>query len=106
VNVGDTTDIIAVFLGLIALPITYFFGKRNRQLPELRYAIDFDIILKPDEQLLDHGLSMTIGNREINCISRSRIAFWNQRGDTVRGADMPVNTTSIQNGDRQTFLRR
>jgi hypothetical protein len=31
---------------------------------------------------------MTLGDHKIDCISRTRIAFWNQRGDTVRRADI------------------
>ena len=87
-NVGYVIGIAGVLVGLIAIPITYLIGQRSRQTPQLRYAVDFDVLLKPDEKLLDKGLSMTIGDHEINRISRTRVAFWNQRGDTVRSADI------------------
>jgi hypothetical protein len=87
-NTSDTISVIALVVGLIALPFTYIIGRRNRTLPDIRYAIDFDIILSPDDRLLDQNLEMTIGGHQITSISRTRLAFWNQRGDTVRGTDI------------------
>ena len=87
-NASDIYTIIAIFVGLIALPFTYFIGRRNRTLPDIRYAIDSDIILNPDDRLLDQNLEMTIGGHQITSISRTRLAFWNQRGDAVRGTDI------------------
>lgn len=87
-NASDIIGVIAIFVALIALPFTYFIGRRNRTLPDIRYAVDFDIILNPDDRLLDQNLQMTIGGHQITSISRTRLAFWNQRGDTVRGTDI------------------
>lgn len=88
-NLGVIIGVVATFVALIiGIPITYAAGRRSRQLPDLRYSVNFDIILKPDEKLLDRGLTMTVGSQPINSISRTRIAFWNHRGDTVRSADI------------------
>ena len=87
-NLGIVIGIIGILVSLVGIPIAFVVARRSRQLPDLRHAIEYDIILDPNDRLLDHGLAMTIGNRTINSISRSRVAFWNHRGDTVRGADM------------------
>jgi hypothetical protein len=85
-NFSLIISLVSLGVGLIAFP-SYFLGRRARQLPDIRYAIDFDIILDPDDRLLDQDLQMTVGDRQIKSISRTRLAFWNQR-DTVRGADI------------------
>jgi hypothetical protein len=87
-STGDILGIISIFVALIAIPITFLVGRRTRQLPDLRYCVDFDVVLKPNEKLLDQGLTMTVGDKPINSISRTRIAFWNQRGDTIRREDI------------------
>lgn len=87
-NLGIVIGIIGILVSLIGIPIAYVVARRSRQLPDLRHAIDFDVILNPDDRLLDHDLSMRIGNRSINSISRSRVVLWNHRGDTIRGGDI------------------
>lgn len=87
-NTGDVLGIISIFVALIAIPITFFIGRRTRQVPDVRYCIDFDIVLKPDEKLLDQGLTMTVEDKPISSIGRTRIAFWNHSGDTVRREDV------------------
>lgn len=84
---GTFLGIIAAVAAVVALPITFVIGRRARQRPDLRYVTDFDVLLRPSDRLFDKDLYMTLGDRKIDCISRTRIAFWNQRGDTVRGAD-------------------
>jgi hypothetical protein len=83
---GNIIAIISLTIGLIGIP-SYLIGRRSRQTPDPRRAIDFDIILNPDDRLFDQDLKMTIGDHQIKCISRTRLAFWNQR-DTVRGTDI------------------
>jgi hypothetical protein len=87
----STSDIIAI-VGLlisgIGIPITFILARRTRQRPELKYAIDFDVILNPDDKLFDRGLYMTLGNRQIDSVSRTRVALWNQRGDTIHRSDL------------------
>jgi hypothetical protein len=88
VNLSDILGIAALAVAIIAIPITYYLAKRARQIPDLRFMMDFDILLRPDGQIFDAGLEMKVGDHPISCLSRTRIAFWNERGDTVRGADI------------------
>ncbi len=80
--------IIGVIAAIAAIPITFFLGRRTRQRPELRHAMDFDVLLRPTDRLFDEGLYMTLEDRKIDSISRTRLALWNQRGDTIRGTDV------------------
>jgi hypothetical protein len=87
-NIGVVIGIIGILVSFIGIPITFIIARRSRQLPDLRHTTDFDILLKPTDGLFDRGLAMRIGDHSINSISRSRIALWNHRGDTVRGVDI------------------
>jgi hypothetical protein len=87
-NLSDTLGIAALIISIIGIPIAFFLARRTRQRPDLRYMIDFDVILNPSDRLFDQGLYMTLGNDKIDCISRTRIAIWNQRGDTIRKSDI------------------
>lgn len=87
--------IIGIFASLVGIPIAFVVARRSRQLPDLRHAMDFDVILNPDDRLFGHGLSMSIGAHPINSISRSRVALWNHRGDTIRGGDI-VDTDPLR----------
>ena len=84
-NTSDIITIVGVIIGLVA---SYLLGRRGWQKPEIRYVIDFDIILNPDDRLLDQNLQMTVGSHHIKSISRTRLALWNQRGVTVHGTDI------------------
>ena len=87
-NFSDIIGIAALIVGLLGIPITFIVARRTRQRPDLRYAIDFDVILNPSDRLFDQGLYMTLKGDKIDCISRTRIALWNQRGDTIRRSDI------------------
>jgi hypothetical protein len=87
-NILAIATVVGTLAALIALPFGVFIGRRNRQVPDIRYALDFDTVLDPDDDLLKHNLSLAIEGRPIKSLSRTRVAFWNHRGDTVRGADI------------------
>jgi len=85
---GALIGIIGILLTIIGIPVTFIVARRSRQRPDLRYLVDFDVLLRPTDQLFDEGLYMTLGPQKIDSLSRTRLAFWNQRGDTVRSADV------------------
>ncbi len=87
----NTSDIIAAIglaVSVFGIPLTFVLARRTRQRPELRYALDFDVILSPDSKLFDRGLFMTLGTHRLDSISRTRIALWNHRGDTIHKDDI------------------
>jgi len=86
-NVSDIIATIGLAISILGIPITFVLARRTRQRPELRYVVDFDVILNPNDNLFDRGLSMTLGDRPIDSISRSRVALWNHRGDTIHRSD-------------------
>lgn len=83
-----TITIVGTLAGIVALALTFFLGRRSQQLPDIRYALDFDVIFELDDDLLGHDLAVTIGGHPVESLTRTRIAFWNQRGVTVRGSDI------------------
>lgn len=88
VGFGDWLGIIGVLLGIVALPAGVYLGRRNRQVPDLRYAIDHDEIIAPDDWLFTDGLSLRFQGENVARLCRTYVAIWNKRGDTVRGSDI------------------
>jgi hypothetical protein len=87
-SVSDIIGAIGLAVSILGIPLTFILARRTRQRPELRYALDFDVILSPDSKLFDRGLFMTLGTYRIDSISRTRIALWNRRGDTINKGDI------------------
>lgn len=87
-NSGVLIGLIGILCTIFGIPITFIVARRSKQQPDLRYIIDFDVLLRPSDRLFDEGLYMTLADRKIDSLSRTRLAFWNQRGDTVHGADI------------------
>src|SRR4051812_35164037 len=87
-SVSDIIAIVGLVVALAGIPIAFILARRTRLRPQLRYCIDFDVILNAEDNLFDRDLHMTLGTRQINSISRTRIAFWNHRGDPIRKLDI------------------
>ncbi|MCD5421381.1 hypothetical protein LRS71_17755 [Rhodococcus pyridinivorans] len=86
----------SVVLALVAIPLTWFLARRGRQRPDLQSATDFDVIIKSEDGILDR-LHMDFDGEKIRSVSRTRIALWNARGDTVRGSDiLPADKLRLQ----------
>ncbi|QEA28987.1 hypothetical protein FGL91_10710 [Microbacterium sp. CBA3102] len=78
--------IVSLLVTVVGIPLAYFFGRRNRQRPDLRASTDFDQVMAPLS--FAGGLSLTWRGRSLTQVSRTNIAFWNHRGDMVRGVDI------------------
>jgi len=87
---GDLSPVTVIELvaAVLAIPVTWLLARRGRQRPDLRYALDFDVLVSVADGIPKAGLRIAASEREISRISRTRIAFWNARGDTVRGSDV------------------
>lgn len=93
-------SVVLAWLGLLAtligIPAAYIFARRGRQRPDLRGAYDFDVIIKSEDGILDR-LKMDFDGRDIKSVSRTRLALWNARGDTVIGTDIvPADALRLQ----------
>ncbi|WP_234551600.1 hypothetical protein [Rhodococcus qingshengii] len=93
-------SIVLAWVGLVAtlvgIPLTYYLARRGRQRPDLRSVTDFDVIISSEEGILDR-LHMDFDGDKIRSVSRTRIAIWNARGDTVRGSDIvPTDRLRLQ----------
>ena len=86
-GIGEWIGIIGLVLTVVGIPIAFAVGRRNRQLPDLRTAFDFDQIVTPGNWLRG-GLALSFKDKSMTHISRTVIAVWNQRGDTVYGRDV------------------
>lgn len=87
---------VSLAVALVGIPLTYVLARRGRQRPDLRASTDFDVIIKSEDGILDR-LHMDFDGDKIRSVSRTRIALWNARGDTVRGSDiLPTDRLRLQ----------
>lgn len=80
-------SIAGVVIGLIAIPVSYYFGRWARKSPSIRTAIDFDRIVTPG----DWGVSdvhLAVAGGQYQQVSRTLMAIWHDGGDTLRGTDV------------------
>jgi hypothetical protein len=88
------SDWLAAFGALVAfvgIPVTWILARRSRRAPQLRSAVDFDVVVDPTDGLLNQGLSLSFRGNDVERISRSYVAFWNHSGDTVNWEDVVTN---------------
>src|SRR5438105_1790882 len=93
-NVNTVLAVVGIAASLIGIPATYYFARRSRQQPLLKYLLDFDVLLNPLESHAAEG-ALTFGGRSIARLSRTYVAIWNERGDTVGGSDV-VGSDSLR----------
>lgn len=100
----DVLAVVGVIVGVAAIPTAYFFGRRNRQRPDLRMSLDFDQIFAP--RSFGKGLQLAWNGGSLEKISRTNIAIWNHRGDTVRGLDiLPTDPLRVVVEDDDVVLQ-
>lgn len=96
--------IVSLTVTVVGIPLAYFFGRRNRQRPDLRTSVDFDQVMAPLS--FAGGLSLTWNGRSLTQLSRTNIAFWNHRGDMVVGTDIvSSDRLRIEVGDDDEILQ-
>lgn len=100
-NSGDILGIAGIAASLIGIPVAFILARKSRQRPQLRYAVDFNTILSTDDKLFDRGLKMTLGDKRIDSISRTRVALWNHHGDTIERSDNLESDRLRLNFDRE-----
>lgn len=86
-STSDVLAIIGIVASLIGIPLSWFLARRGRQRPDLRSAIDFDVLIDSEDGILDR-LNVEFDGTKMRSVSRSIVAIWNERGDTVRGSDI------------------
>jgi len=86
-SVSDILAVVGLVVSVGGIPLTFLLARRARQRPQLRYRVDFRVILRLDDELFRRGFLMTLGGRKIDSISRTRIALWNHHGDTIEKQD-------------------
>lgn len=85
---SDILGIIGLPVGVLGIPLTYYFAQRGRQRPDMRSLVDHDLVISPESDILNSGLIMRFKEQEIRHVSRTNVALWNKQGDTVRGSDI------------------
>ncbi|WP_157518101.1 hypothetical protein [Herbidospora mongoliensis] len=103
---SDIVGIVGLIISLIGIPLTFILARRGRQKPEIAFGIDFDVLIRPHNGLLDSGLKLSFHDEDLIHLSLSRIAIWNRRGDTVRGADVvDTDPLRVQFADSDKILQ-
>jgi hypothetical protein len=87
-GLAEWLGIAALAVALVGIPLTFIVGRRARQRPVLRYGIDFDVLIDPSRGVSNEKLLLQFGGKEIPRVARTYLAFWNARGDTIRGTDI------------------
>jgi hypothetical protein len=87
-SLSDWLAIVAAVCAVIGIPAAWFFGRQARRAPQLRFAVDFDVLVRPIDGLFDDGLSLTFRQNPVERISRSYVAFWHHVGDPVDRSDV------------------
>lgn len=106
VTLMDILSLLSAFVGIASIPIAFLLARRGRQRPKLRYVIDSEVIVSPEDGLLNRGLSMSFAGTTIDKLSKTTIAIWGQRGDTVRGIDIVADDAlRVKLGDDDAVLQ-
>jgi hypothetical protein len=86
-NVELVLTVAALAVAVIGLPLTYMWGRKSRRRPELRYVLDFDVLMKTERDIVRGPFLTSPDGNHIDQVSRTYLAFWNHRGDTVSAQD-------------------
>jgi hypothetical protein len=81
--------VVGLAVAVIAIPLAWFFGRRTRERPDFRFAVDQEELISPDDSLKRGGLEVRFRGKTLERLCRSYVAIWNKRGDTIRGTDIP-----------------
>lgn len=87
-DLGLLLTIVGTGLAIIAFPATYYMGRRNRQKPDLQYVRDFDVLMSADDELGGGQLDLSIKGQNIDQISRTYVALYNKKGDSISGSEI------------------
>jgi hypothetical protein len=105
-DVGLVVGVVGVVASVIGIPVAVYLARRGRQKPELRVCPDFQELLSPDEGVPRESLSVTYAGRPVERVSRTILAMWSARGDTVRGSDIvPSDPLRIEVSDGDELLQ-
>jgi hypothetical protein len=80
--------LISLVVAVVGIPLAWFFGRRAKQKPDFRYAIDQEELISPEDALKKGGLEVRFRDVVLERLCRSYVAIWNQGGDTIRGTDI------------------
>lgn len=83
--------LISLLVAVVGIPLAWFFGRRAKQKPDFRYAIDQEEVISPEDALKRGGLQVTFRGVILERLCRSYVAVWNASGDTIRGSDIAIS---------------
>ena len=86
-DIGALGIIVAVLLFAVGIPVAFYIGRRNRQVPDLRVATDADSLLSV-QNTFSGKLTMAFDGKPVKSLARTYLAIWNHRGDTIWGRDI------------------
>ncbi|WP_172829594.1 hypothetical protein [Microterricola viridarii] len=75
-------------LFVVGIPVAWILGRRNKQRPDLRFAIDQEELIAPEDSLVSGGLGLTFRGAKLQRLCRTYVGVWQKRGDTVRQSDL------------------
>jgi hypothetical protein len=82
-RLNEALGIAALIVAVVAIPLTYIWARRGKRHPRVKFAVDSQVLVDPTEGLIRQGLSLRFAGSEIQRVSRTYVAVWNEGGDTV-----------------------
>lgn len=79
---------LAIGLFVVGIPVTWLLARRNRQRPDLRYVINQEELIAPEDSLLSGGLEIRFRGSALEQLCRTYVGIWSKRGDTIRNHDL------------------
>ncbi len=86
-ELGTTLGLAGIIVAVVAIPLTYIWGRRSRRRPEINVVTDFDVLLNTAKASRT-PLKISFQESDILGVSRTVVAVWNGRGDTVHSRDV------------------
>ncbi len=79
--------VIGIGLSVVGIPLAVVLARNTKKHPTVRTVADFDVLMSSDHGIV-RALSIAYGGKDIERVSRTNVAFWNHKGDTIQGVDI------------------
>ena len=75
---------IGLGIAVVAIPLSWYFGRRTRRRPRIRVLVDYDVLVGESERLTGQGLDLRFRDAPVQTLSRTILAVWHDGGDPIR----------------------
>jgi hypothetical protein len=84
---GIALGVAGVVATVVALYVGIRIGHRAKALPVMQWGLTYEVLIEPTEALKSN-LVLAFRDHQMERLSRTYMAFWNHRGDTIENDDV------------------